>query len=292
MQTATQHKRPIWPRVQREIVAVTLNILTTLLALGFMFPFLWSVSSALKTGIEVLAYPPKLLPAVPQWGNFAEAWTSIRFGVFFKNSIIVTFMVLVGTLVSSTLVAYGFARFRFPGREILFLLCLSGMMMPVYVTIIPLFMMFRALRWVNTLKPLIAPAFFGRAFGIFLMRQFLMSSPFELDESALLDGASRLRILGRILLPNCQPALAALAIFTFRGAWDEFLHALIFLDKVEKYTLPLGLWFLRTYTDDPGKPREHLIMAGSLIATLPVVAVFASAQSYFIEGIVMSGIKG
>jgi len=262
------------------------------MAIGFMFPFLWSVSSSLKTGIEVIAYPPSILPKVPQWGNFAEAWTSIQFGTFFINSTIVTVLVMIGTVVSSTLVAYGFSRFRFPGREALFLLCLSGMMMPVYVTIIPLFMLFRTIGWIDSLKPLIVPAYFGSAFAIFLMRQFLMSIPFELDESALLDGASRLTILMRILVPNCKPALAALAIFTFRGTWANFLGPLIFLDSVKRYTLPLGLWFLRTYADDPGKPKDHLMMAGSLIATIPVLIVFASAQSYFIEGIVMSGIKG
>ncbi|MBC7235203.1 MAG: carbohydrate ABC transporter permease [Chloroflexi bacterium] len=278
--------------MRRLLIDVFLNVFTTFLAILFLFPFLWSVSSALKTGIEVIAYPPRLLPRVPQWGNFAEAWTSIQFGTFFKNSTIVTVLVLVGTLVSCTLVAYGFSRFRFPGREILFLICLSGMMMPVYVTIIPLFMLFRTIGWINTLKPLIVPSFFGGAFGIFLLRQFFLSIPFELDESALLDGASRLTILTRILLPNCKPALAALAIFTFQGAWSNFLGALIFLDSVEKYTLPLGLWFLRTYADDPGKPKDHLMMAGSLIATIPILIVFASAQSYFIEGIVMSGIKG
>ena len=279
-------------RTRRLVGSWALNILTTLLALGFMFPFLWSVSSALKTGMEVIAYPPHIFPKVIQWGNFREAWTAIQFGLFFKNSTLVTVFVLIGTLTSSILVAYGFSRFRFPGREVLFLICLSGMMMPVYVTIIPLFMLFRNLHWIDSLKPLIVPAYFGSAFAIFLMRQFFLSIPYDLDESALLDGASRLTILWRILLPNCKPAIAALAIFTFRGTWSNFLGPLIFLDSVKNYTLPLGLWFLRTYADDPGKPKDHLMMAGSLIATIPVLIVFATAQSYFIEGIVMSGIKG
>lgn len=292
MQTTTSRRHISWPKVRREINAVMLNIFTTFLALVFMFPFVWSVSSALKTGIEVQAYPPVLLPKVVQWGNFYQAWTAIKFGTFFLNSTIVTICCLIGELISSTLVAYGFARFRFPGREVLFLICLSGMMMPVYVTIIPLFTLFRALNWVNTLRPLIVPSFFGSAFAIFLLRQFFLSIPFDLDESALLDGATRVTILARILIPNLKPALATVAIFTFRATWDNFLGPLIFLDNVKKYTLPLGLWFLRTYVDDPGKPRDHLIMAGSLIATLPVLIVFASFQSYFVEGIVMSGIKG
>ena len=178
-------------KVGREIGSIALNIFSTLLAIGFMFPFLWSLSTSLKTVVEVHAFPPSFLPKVPQFVNYYEAWTSIQFGRFFINSVIVTAAAVVGSVVSSTLVAYGFARLRFPGREVLFLICLSGMMMPVYVTIIPLFLMFRAIGWIDTLKPLIVPSFFAGAFGIFFMRQFIMTIPFELDESALIDGASR-----------------------------------------------------------------------------------------------------
>ncbi len=285
-------RRNPWIAIRRETIAVLLNIFTTLLALMFMFPFVWSVSSSLKTGPEVVAYPPRLIPKVAQWGNFYEAWTTVNFGMFFKNSAIVTVLAVIGQVVSSFLVAYGFSRFRFAGRELLFLLCLSQMMMPVYVTIIPLFNVFRMLKWINTLKPLIVPSYFGSAFAIFLLRQFIMTIPFELDESALIDGASRLTILFRIILPNCQPAVATVAIFAFRGVWDDFLHPLIFLDNAKNFTLPLGLWWLRSYTYDPGVPRDHLLMAGSLIATIPVLIVFVSAQRYFVEGIVMSGLKG
>ena len=282
-----------WMRLRRDGVGLFFNVFTSFLALLFMFPFAWSVSSALKKGVEVTAYPPRLLPQVPQWGNFARAWSAIQFGVFFENSAIVTILSLIGTILSSLLVAYGFARFRFPARDILLIICLSGMMMPVYVTIIPLFDLFRAIRWTDTLKPLIVPSYFGSAFTIFLLRQFIMAIPFDLDESALIDGASRVTILLRILLPNCKPALATVAIFTFMSRWNEFLGPLIFLDSVENYTLPLGLWFLRSYAfDQPGEPRDHLLMAGSVITTLPVLLVFASAQRYFVEGIVMSGIKG
>jgi multiple sugar transport system permease protein len=279
-------------RVGREIGAISLNIFTTVLALMFMFPFFWSTSSALKTGWELIEYPPRILPRVPQWGNFMETWSAIQFNVFFANSTLITILSLIGTIFSSFVVAYGFARFRFPGRELLFLLCLSGMMMPVYVTIIPLFTLFRAIRWTDTLKPLIVPSYFGSAFAIFLLRQFIMTIPFELDESALLDGAGSLTILLRIILPNCKPVLATIAIFTFMGTWNNFLGPLIFLDSVKNFTLPMGLWFLRSYLYDPGEPKDHLLMAGSLITTIPVLIVFIAAQRYFIEGIVMSGIKG
>lgn len=278
--------------VRREAVAVSLNILSTVLAIVFMFPFVWAVSSSLKEPIELVIFPPKLFPAVPQWGNYKEAWTVVELGQFFENSAFVTILSIIGTITSSFLVAYGFARFRFPGREALFLLCLSGMMMPVYVTIIPLFDLFRALRWIDTYKPLIVPSYFGSAFAIFLLRQFIMTIPFDLDESALIDGASRLKILTKIILPNCKPVLAAVAIFVFRGSWNRFLGPLIFIDTVKKFTLPLGLWFLRGYADEPGLPKEHLLMAGAFITSLPVMIVFAAAQRYFIQGIVTTGLKG
>jgi ABC-type glycerol-3-phosphate transport system permease component len=281
-----------WTLVGRRIVRIIFNVFTIFLALIFLFPFLWSISSSLKTAAEIHVYPPHLFPKSPQWGNYIEAWKSIQFGMFFVNSIIVTVLSVIGQVASSLVVAYGFSRLRFPGREALFILCLSRMMMPVYVTIIPLFMIFREIGWIDTLKPLIVPSYFGSAFGIFLLRQFIMSIPFELDESALIDGASRLTILTKIILPNCKPALATLAIFTFRGAWNSFLGPLIYLNSTEKFTLSLGLWFLRSYAGDPNLPKDHLLMAGSIITTLPVLIVFASAQRYFIQGIVMSGIKG
>lgn len=290
--TATRSAAASQYRVSKKIVSILLSFFTTILAMMFLFPFFWTISSSLKTGWELIEYPPRVLPRIPQWGNFRETWTTIQFDDFFVNSTIVTFLSVIGTLTSSFLVAYGFSRFRFPGRDLLFLLCLSGMMMPIYVTIIPLFTLFRSIGWTNTLKPLIVPSYFGGAFAIFLMRQFIMSIPYELDESALIDGASSLTILVRIILPNCQPALATVAIFAFMGTWNEFLAPLIFLDSVENFTLPLGLWFLRAYMYDPGKPMDHLLMAGSLITTLPVLFVFVAAQRYFIEGIVMSGIKG
>ncbi len=194
-----------WPVARREVGAVALNIFSTCLALVFMFPFLWSLSTSLKTVMEVHAFPPSVLPKVFQFGNYYEAWTSIQFGRFFINSGIVTVCAVVGTVTSSTLVAYSFARLRFPGRDLLFLICLSGMMMPIYVTIIPLFMLLRAINWANTSRPLIVPSFFGCASAIFFLRQSLMRIPFDLDESVLLDGASRVTILTRILILITNP---------------------------------------------------------------------------------------
>jgi len=291
---ATTTSRPVTGSpsgMRKEIGNTLLLIFTALLALGFMFPFLWGISSSLKTGFEVIAYPPSLLPKSPQWYNYVQAWQEADLGQFFWNSTVVTGLSLIGQVISSFIVAYGFARFRFPGRDLLFILCLSGLMMPVYVTIIPLFTLFRWLGWINTFKPLIIPTYFGSAFAIFLLRQFIMSIPTEFDESALIDGASRWTILTRIIMPNCQPALATVAIVGFMASWNNFLGPLIFLDRVENYTLPLGLWFLRGTIDD-ALPRDHLLMAGAMITTFPVLLIFVFAQNYFIEGIVMSGIKG
>ncbi|MEZ4736091.1 MAG: carbohydrate ABC transporter permease [Caldilineaceae bacterium] len=273
------------------MIDTLLYLVTALLALTFLFPFLWSVSSSLKTGFEVIAYPPRLFPKTPQWGNYLEAWTYTDFGRFFGNSILVTGLSLLGQVASSLVVAYGFARFRFPGREVLFVICLSGLMMPIYVTIIPLFTMFRWIGWIDSFKPLIVPSYFGSAFAIFLLRQFIMSIPMELDESALIDGAGRFTILRRILLPNCKPALATVAIVGFMSSWNAFLAPLIFIDSVQNYTLPLGLWFLKGSIDQT-LPQDHLLMAGAMITTAPVLLIFILAQNYFIEGIVMSGIKG
>jgi multiple sugar transport system permease protein len=289
--TSNQLGTNSWYRTRKEIGNTLFFLFTALLSISFLFPFVWAISSSLKTGFEVIAYPPTLLPKVPQWYNYVQAWQEADLGRFFWNSTIVTGLSLIGQVISSFVVAYGFARFRFPGRELLFILCLSGLMMPVYVTIIPLFTMFRALGWINTFKPLIVPTYFGSAFAIFLLRQFIQSIPLEFDESALIDGASRWTILTRIITPNCQPALATVAIVGFMTSWNAFLGPLIFIDSVKNYTLPLGLWFLKGTIDD-ALPRDHLLMAGAMITTFPVLLIFVFAQNYFIEGIVMSGIKG
>ena len=184
-------------------------------------------------------------------------------------------------------------RFRFPGRDILFAVCLSTLILPPHVTIIPLFVLFRSLHWIDTFLPLIVPSFFGGgAFTIFLVRQFIMTLPIEIDEAALMDGASRLGILFRIILPNSGPVLATVAIFGFIGHWNQFLEPLIFLNSARKYTVPLGLWFLRAQEGQAGLPKDNLLMAGAVLATLPIIIVFFIAQKYFVRGIAMSGLKG
>jgi ABC-type glycerol-3-phosphate transport system permease component len=268
----------------------TFTIVTSLM---FMFPFVWTLSSALKSPQEVVAYPPSLIPQVFRWGNFLETWTTVEFGPYFLNSTIVTGLSLLGGIPTGLLVAYGFARFRFPGREIFFGICLSTLMLPSEVTFIPLYIVFRNLGWIDTLAPLIVPSLLGGgAFTIFLLRQFILSLPYELDEAALMDGAGKLRILWSIIVPNAMPALATAAVFSFIAHWNEFFGPLIFLNSRKNFTIPLGLVTLRTYAGDPGEPKDHLLMAGSVIATVPILVIFFFAQKYFVQGIVTSGIKG
>lgn len=280
----------------RWVRQVPLYALAIVLSLMFLFPFFWTVSTSLKTPVELIKYPPTLLPEVIQWGNYGEIWTvglNYSFGRFFLNSSLVTGLALVGQIATAFLVGYGFARFRFPARNLLFALCLSTMILPPHVTIIPLFIFFRDLGWIDTYLPLIVPSYLGGgAFTIFLIRQFLMTLPMEIDEAALMDGASRLGILWRILLPNSGPVLATAAIFGFIAHWNQFLEPLIFLNSARKYTVPLGLWFLRHQEGVAGLPKDNLLMAASVLATVPIIMIFFVAQRYFVRGIAMSGLKG
>jgi ABC-type glycerol-3-phosphate transport system permease component len=280
---------PLSVRLRR----LALYAFTIALSTMFMFPFLWTLSSALKSAREITAYPPTLIPQDIRWDNFWVTWTTVEFGPYFLNSTLVTGLSLLGGIPTGLMVAYGFARFRFPGRELLFGLCLSTLMLPPEVTFIPLYIVFRNLGWIDTLAPLIVPSFLGGgAFTIFLLRQFILSIPYELDEAATIDGAGRLRVLWSIIVPNSMPALATAAVFSFIAHWNEFFGPLIFLNTRKNFTIPLGLVTLRTYAGDPGEPKDHLLMAGSVIATVPIIVVFFLAQKYFVQGIVTSGLKG
>ena len=239
-------------------------------------------------------YPPALLPASPRWQNYADALTNpkVPMLVFTVNTLQVALLSVIGQVVSATLVAYGFSRFQFPYRGLLFALLLSTLVMPREVLLIPNFLLFKYLGLFNTLTPLWLPSFFGGAFNVFLLRQFFMTLPPDLDEAAKIDGANSWTILWRILVPLCQPALATVAIFTFLNHWNEFLEPLIYLSSLQNYTLALGLRFFQTQPNDAQEPRDQLLMAASLYMTAPVLVLFFACQRYFIRGIVMSGIKG
>ena len=273
---------------------IFLYILVILLAIVFMLPFTWAFMSSLKTSLEIRQFPPTFLPTAPQFQNYARIFEEVPLlSRFFWNSAVVTITATIGQVASATLVAYGFARFRFPFRDQLFLLVISTILLPREVILIPTFLLFRSLGWLDTLLPLIVPSFFGGgAFYIFLLRQFFLTLPRELDEAAKIDGANSFQILIRILLPLAVPALITTAIFSFLAHWNDFLEPLIFLSSAENYTIALGLRYFQTLPQEAQEPREHLLMAASLLTTLPILIIFFVAQKYFVRGIVMSGIKG
>lgn len=258
----------------------------------FIAPLLWMLMMSLRPDQASLmgANPYSLtqwMTLDPQWDNYRRALTIQPFGRFAWNTVQVTFLGVFGEVLSSSIVAYGFARFVFPGRSILFVVVLATMMLPVQITMIPLFILFRNLGWVDTLKPLIVPAFFGSAFSIFLFRQYFMSLPKALDEAAVMDGASRFIVYWRVLLPLSKPVIATTAVFAFLARWNDFMGPLIYLSSSENFTLALGLAsFQGLYST-----QWNLMMAASLVVMAPCLILFFVAQRYFIAGILMGGVK-
>lgn len=252
-------------------------------------PFLWMLSTSLKDEGAVFVFPPTWLPQPLVWSNYAEALTVLPFALFCRNTLITTLVPIVGALLSCSLAAYAFSRLRWPGRDLCFLLVLATMMLPHQVTMIPRFILFRELGWIDTFLPLIVPPWFAvGAFNVFLLRQFFLTIPLELDDAAKLDGAGYLGIYLRILLPLLKPALAAVAIFTFQFHWNDFLEPLIYLHSQDRFTLALGL---RAFQGEYGT-EWNLLMAASLVVMLPPLLLFFVAQRYFIQGVVFTGIKG
>ncbi len=271
-------------RWSRKIARITLHVVLIAGALVALLPFIWMIFEALKPNQEI--YSANWLPSRFDWSNFLTGFTVLPFGQFFVNSAIVTIANVILQTASSTFVAYGFARFRFPGRNLLFMVLIATMMVPYYVMIIPMYVEFNSLGWVNTLLPLIVPGVFGNAFYIFLMRQFFSAIPREMDDSAKVDGCGPLAILWRILLPQSMPAMVTVGIFTFLGTWNDFLNPLIYLNSMQDYTVAVGLqYFVGQYASE-----WNVMMAMSLLALLPCLLIFFFAQKYFIQGIVVSGV--
>jgi multiple sugar transport system permease protein len=274
----------------RRIVLYLLALSGVLL---FATPFFFAISTSLKDPSEIYVFPPQWLPHQPLWQNYVQAWTMVPFMTYVLNTLSITVAAMLGQIVSASLVAYGFARFRFPGRDVLFIILILTMVVPVEVTIIPSFLLFKYLNWVDTWLPLIVPYYFGGgAFTIFLLRQFLLTLPRDLDEAAMLDGANSVRILGEILLPLSRPALATVGIFSFIYHWNDFFLPLIYINSTERFTLALGLRYFQNVPTVGGPVLAHYLMAAALSATLPMIIIFFALQRYFIQGIVMSGIKG
>jgi multiple sugar transport system permease protein len=268
----------------RKIMTYSLLIICSVL---FLAPFYWMVVTAVKPPDEIYTFPPEWIPSRFVWQNFIESWMSQPFNTFLVNSVLVTVLTTVGQLISSSLVAYGFARFRFKGRDFLFMVLLATMMIPWEVTMIPLYMEFNYLGWINTLKPLIVPAWFGAPFYIFLLRQFILTIPKELDEAARIDGAGSFQIYARIIMPLMAPALILVSVFNMLSAWNDYLGPLIFLNDQSKYTLTLGLaQFTGMY-----EVNHTSLMAVTFLICLPPLAIFFIAQRYIVDNAASVGLK-
>lgn len=272
--------------------AKIISIVATIILLGgaivIMIPLLWTFCMALKPAGEM--YTSNFFPKEIRFENFKDAVTSIDFFLYLGNTLEIVVPCLIGTVISSAVVAYGFSRFNFKGKRIWFLILLATMMLPSQVTMIPQYLIFRNINWVNTPLPLVVPAFFGGgAFNIFLIRQFMSGIPKDFDEAARIDGAGTVRIFSNVLLPMCKPVLTAVGIFTFMGSWNDFNGPLIYLYDSDKYTLAVGLAFFKgLYTS-----QWNLMMAATVLVMLPVLILFFIAQDYIINGIsISSGTKG
>jgi multiple sugar transport system permease protein len=264
-----------------------------LMSIVFVFPFFWTISSSLKDISELFVFPPTLLPAVPQWQNYQRVLEKVPFLTWVGNTLFVVLLSTAGIVLSASLAAYAFARFQFRGRDALFLLTLATLMLPAQVTLIPQFVLFHQLGWINTLFPLWVPYWFGGgAFFIFLLRQFIMTLPKELDESAMIDGANPFQILWSILIPLMKPALATVAVIAAIGRWNDFVEPLVYLSSPEKFTLAVGLSFFKNVPESAGLPMQHLLMAASVMTIAPIIVLFFVAQRYFVQGIALTGLKG
>ncbi len=257
----------------------------------FLLPFAWMLSVSLQDAQGVFAQPFHWIPETLHWENYSDVFSLIPLVRYLGNTSLITGAVLVGTLLSSSLVAYGFSRLRFKGRDTMFALCLSTMMLPGQVTMVPLYIMFSRLGWVDTFTPLIIPAFFGSPFTIFLLRQFFLTIPREFDEAALIDGAGRLRIYWSIVLPLARPALITVGLFTFIGTWNDFFGPLIYINSPSNATLTLGLSMLKSQIVGTGMTQWHLLMAAAVFVMVPNVVLFFVAQRHLVKGISMGGLR-
>ncbi|CAN5813849.1 carbohydrate ABC transporter permease [soil metagenome] len=265
-----------------------LHVVMILISFAFLVPLAWVASTSLKSSGEVFITPVEWIPKHPRWSNYAEVFSRLPFAQFILNSLYVTVMGTIGSVLSATTVAFGLSRLRWPGRDFLFTILLATLMLPGIVTLIPVFIIFKNINWIGTLLPLWVPAWFGFAFYIFLMRQFMLTLPLELDEAARIDGASNFRILWQVIVPLCGPAMATVTIFSFLYHYNDFLGPLIYISKNEMFTLPLGLlWFQGRFGN-----FWHLVMAASMVTIAPVLLLFFAAQRYFVQGNQFTGLAG
>lgn len=279
------------PHIKRIKKIFGKGVVYIILATGaalYLFPFIWMLSTSLKTPPEVMMNPPIWIPAVPQWQNFVDALTHFPFLLYLGNTVFLVVINVIGVLFSSSIAAYSFARLRWPGRDYMFYVLLATMMLPGAVTMIPQFILFNNFGWHGTYLPLTVPAFMGGAFNIFLLRQFFRTIPMELSEAAKIDGCPEFFIFLKVIMPLTKPALAAIGIFTFMGTWNDFLGPLLYVSDPNRFTLTFGLRTFQMQYDQ----QWHLLMAASIVVALPTLVAFFAGQKYFIEGITITGIKG
>lgn len=258
-------------------------------AILLMVPLVWMLSTSLKPEEDVFIVPTRWIPKPFLWSNYPEALVFIPFVHYYLNSFKVTFLAVIGAVLSSSCVAFAFARLRVPGKNILFIILLATLMLPEEVTIVPVYLLFKNLGWLDTYKPLIVPSWFGgSAFYIFLLRQFFMTIPTDLDDAARIDGASLFDIYWRIILPLSKPALATVAIFSFLSNWNSFRDPLIYLNTSDLYTIPVGL---RLYMSTMGNTHWNYLMAATMVSIIPPMIIFFTSQRYFIQGAVLTGLK-
>ena len=287
--TLTSVARRAKPRAGGRVAQrIVVYVLITALAVLFTVPFIWLVSTSLKSPAQVFVVPPQWIPNPFVWDNYPRSTTFIPFWLYFRNTLYVTVFNVIGSVASCSVVAYGFSRIQWRGRNTLFVVLIATLMIPYPVTLIPTFLIFRDLGLVNTLNALVVPAFFGNAFFIFLLRQFYMTIPQELSQAAKIDGASEFQIFWQVILLLTRPALAVVALFAFLSNWNDFLGPLIYLSDKENYTLAIGLYgfFGRSKTE------WGLLMSAATIMVSPIVLLYFFTQRTFIEGITLTGIKG
>ncbi len=253
-------------------------------------PFFWLISSSLKAPGKIFVFPPQMIPNPVRWQNYVDVFSMVPVALYARNTLIITITSTIGTVLCTIITGYAFARLRFKGRDTIFALLLATLMLPYVVTMIPIYIMFSKVHWVNTFWPLILPNFFGEAFYIFLLRQFFRTIPVELEDAARIDGASRLRIIFQIMVPLAKPAVIVVTIQSVLDNWNAFMQPLIFLTKQNVWTLALGLNSLQR--QESGLDLTHLMMVLAVLMVTPVVIIYFLAQKQFIQGIVLTGMKG
>ncbi len=291
--TTASPERVPWTPLRARRVAGTALIYLLVSALGVLFlvPLFWLVSSSLKIGTEIFNQPVQWWPAVPQWQNYPDAWNALPFTRFLCNTLFVTLVPLVAEVFVSAIVAYGFSRFAFPGRNLLFMVMISTMFLPDVVKLIPTFLIWKQFNLIDNYDPLVLASLLGGTpLFIFLMRQFFSSVPKEIEEAAIIDGANVFQTFTRVMIPLIRPALLSVSIIGFQGHWNDFLNPLIYLNSQAKYTMTVGMYFFTGGTNE--RPHWEWLMAMSTLMVIPILILFIIFQRYFIEGLTSGGVKG